>query len=386
MKNKATILLAMTIAIALILTGCGTRKNKTSEATGGTPTPSGTSASANTGNSKTTKVTLAIATKDLNIGYPFATLPLAMGWYKEEGLDVDVVLGNSSAGTIQLLMSGKANLGVLVPDTAIMSTINEKTPIKSLYPVSRLNGYDFIVKSDSKIQKVDDLKGKTIGQPDLGAGTVPYSHARYKEAGFKTEDVKEIAVGYGAQAFEALKNGTIDAYVTFTSGYANSVASGYNFHKLPLADWQTNMYNYNLYATTDYTGANSEIVKKIGRAFAKATVFLQANPEAAVRIFWDQYPERAPKDKNDPKALSADLEILKGQMFDMRIGELPVDFKWGSQTLDTWKFQQQYLFDNGLIKTQKDPSVFYDDSFKNAYTEFDVKAIVQQAKSWKAKK
>jgi hypothetical protein len=73
-------------------------------------------------------------------------------------------------------------------------------------------------------------------------------------------------------------------------------------------------------------------------------------------------------------------------MFDMRIGELPVDFKWGSQTLETWKFQQQYLFDNGLIKTQMDPSVFYDDSFKNAYTDFDVKAIVQQAKSWKAKK
>ena len=42
---------------------------------------------------KPIKVTYAVATRDLNVGYPFATLPLALGYFAEEGLEVEVVPG-----------------------------------------------------------------------------------------------------------------------------------------------------------------------------------------------------------------------------------------------------------------------------------------------------
>ncbi|WP_407270072.1 ABC transporter substrate-binding protein [Radiobacillus sp. PE A8.2] len=363
-KKRALVLILALISV-LVFSGCA------SDAAQG----------ANEGGEKT-KVTLAIATKDINIGYPFATLPLAMGWFEEEGLDVTLVPGDSSQGVVQLLESGKADLGVMTTTTGAMATIKEGIPIKSVYGISIRNGDRFVVMADSGIEDVKDLEGKKLGVPDLGSGQVGYAHVRFDEAGVPLDSVEEISVGYGAQAYEALKKGTVDAYVTWASAFALGKTSGYDIKGLPMADWQNDMYNFNLYAADDYIDENSEIIGKIGRAFAKASVFIKTNPEAAVKIFWDQYPERAPKDLDDATALNNELEVLKAQMGDMRVEELPVDYHWGSQEAKAWDFLQQYLYDTNMIEDTIDSSKLFDNSVQDEFINFDVNEIVKQAEEW----
>jgi len=276
------------------------------------------------------KVTYAVATADLNIGYPYATLPRALSYFEQEGLDVDVVPGQSSATIVQLLLSGRADVGLAQPDPVVIQRVHNKLPLVSFYAVCRRGTNRFIVNPDAPIQSVHDLKGKTVGVNDLGSGGVTFLRARLKEAGMTVKDVQLISVGYGTPSFEALKNKTVDAEVSFTGGIARQRMAGYAVRVLPTTEDEMDQYSFNLFATQSFITNNPDVIAKIGRATAKATVFLMTNPDAAVRVFWKQYPDRAPKDPNDPKALQNDLAIIESQIRDMAADQLPVDFEWGA--------------------------------------------------------
>lgn len=327
------------------------------------------------------KVTYAIATADLNVGYPFATLPKALGYFDQEGLDVNIVPGQSSVATAQLLLTGRADIGVAIPDPVMIQRANANVQLLTFYPVSRRGSARIVVLPDSPIQKIADLKGRKLGLPDLGAGSLVWLRARMKELGMGANDVQLIATGYGTPSFEALKNGAVDANLSFTGGVARQQAAGYALRMLPQLEAEKEQYSYNLIATQKYIDDNPDVIAKIGRATAKATVFLKTNPEAAVKIFWKQYPDRAPKDANDRKAFENDLTILKGQMSDMAADELPVDYKWGSQDPAIWAKMQGFLVDGGQIQKPIDPALYFTGRFEADYLKFDVNAIVQAAKA-----
>lgn len=327
------------------------------------------------------EVTYAIATKDLNVGYPFATLPKALGYFEEEGLDVNIVPGQSSSATAQLLLTGRADIGVAQPDPVMIQRAKENIPLVSFYPVSRRGTNRFIVNPDSPIQSIQDFKGKKVGVTDLGSGSVTYLKSRLKAAGMSEDDVTMIVTGYGTPGFEALKNGVVDVGISFTGGIARQKVAGYELRMLPNTEAEENQYSYNLFATEEYIEENPDVIEGIGRATAKATVFLKTNPEAAVRAFWKAYPDRAPKDPNDREALERDLAILKAQIHDMAADELPADFAWGSQEEAVFTQMQDYLVEAGSIADPIDPKKFYINEFAAKYVDFDPAPIIEQAKN-----
>ena len=329
------------------------------------------------------KITYAIATADLNIGYPYATLAKALGYFEQEGLDVEIVPGQSSAAVAQLLLSGRADVGLAQPDPVVIQRVNNKIPLVSFYAVCRHGTNRFVVNPDSPIQSVRDLKGKRVGVNDLGSGGVIYLRARLKEAGMSLNDVQLISVGYGTPFFEALKNNNVDAEVSFTGGIARQQMAGYAVRVLPATPDEMNQYSFDLFATQSFIDKNPDVIAKIGRATAKATVFLMTNPEAAVRVFWKQYPDRAPKDMNDPKALANDLAIIKAQIHDMAADQLPVDFKWGSQQAAIFDKIEAYLADAGQISKPIAATDLFTNAFADQYNQFDHPVIVNQAQNWK---
>jgi len=329
------------------------------------------------------KITYAIATADLNIGYPFATLAKALGYFQQEGLDVDIVPGQSSAAVAQLLLSGRADVGLAQPDPVVIQRANNRIPLVSFYAVCRRGTNRFVVNPDSPIQSVRDLKGKKVGVNDLGSGGVTYLRARLKEAGMSPNDVQLMSVGYGTPFFEALKNHNVDAEVNFTGGIAREQNAGYAVRMLPATPDEMNQYSFNLFATQSFIDKNPVTIAEIGRATAKATVFLMTNPEAAVRIFWKQYPDRAPKNLNDPKALQTDLAIVKAEIHEMAADELPASFQWGSQDAATFAKIEASLGDAGQISKPVAPADFFTNAFTDKYNQFDRKAVINQAKNWK---
>jgi NitT/TauT family transport system substrate-binding protein len=328
------------------------------------------------------KVTYAVATADLNVGYPFATLPAGLGYFKQEGLDVNVVPGQSSASVIQLLVSGRADVGVVIPDPAITQRANNGVPLVSVYAVSRRAGGGLAVREDSDIHDLPDLKGSNIGTPDYGGGGYYALQRDLEDAGLSMDQVHLIATGYGTPGYEALARGKVAASQFFTAAYVRAQLAGYKFRLLPKSDADTNKYNYNIYARADFIKKHPDIIIGIGRATAKATVFLKENPEAGVKMFWKQYPDRAPKDPNDKTALHNDLALIRGEMYDMATDAHPFDFAWGSQDADQFAKLEKNLEDGGIVKKHVDPNQLFTSAYAPRYTNFDVEAVRAQARAF----
>lgn len=374
-KGRRRVLGAAVLAIAaMVVSGCAASSGSTGE--------KGAAASGS-GSSAKVKIVYAVATKVLNSGYPFATLPKALGYFDQEGLDVQIVPGESSATTLQLLASGKADIGVVVPNAAMTQTATGALDVRSFYAVSRQNSNYFAVNPDSPIKSVKDLKGKKLGVAALGSGANVFAESAEKLAGVDPSSVQEVNVGYGTPAYQALKDGQVDAYTIISSFNAQAKNAGYNFRLLPNPENVKNLFSYDLYATSKFIKDHPDVIARFGRATAKATVFLKTNPEAAVKIFWKQYPDQAPKNQSDPAALKADLNIVEGQMSDMQANDHPVDFAWGSQDTDTWKRMQDYLVAGKQIDKPIDVSGYFTSKYQDQYMKFDVQAVVKQAKDWK---
>lgn len=325
------------------------------------------------------KVTLAVATQDINIGYQYATLPVAMGCYRKEGLEVNLVPGKDSASVAQLLVAGRAQLGLINPDAGVAVAAKGGPGIKSVYAVSRVSSYKVVVLEDSPVKKFKDVSGKRVGQLAIGSGGTTYSKVYYDHQGIDPKSVEEVVVGYSAPAMDALKKGKIDAYVTFSSMLPRLRAEGYKFRVLPDPDFQDDTYGWDMYASDKTIKSNREVIEKVGRCFAKATVFMKADPTKAVKEFWRAFPDRAPKDQKDPTALKNDLAIQQAQSTDMLVPKVDYDFAWGSQQKAVWQRTIEYLTVGGVLKKKVTPDQLYDDSFTKAYNDFDRDEVISKA-------
>jgi NitT/TauT family transport system substrate-binding protein len=92
-----------------------------------------------------------------------AALHLAQekGWYKEEGLLVDVQDGRGSGNTLQLVNAGQIDVGQVQVGLITQARANGAT-VKSFADFGRRTDLAVLVDRDSPITKVADFKGKSV--------------------------------------------------------------------------------------------------------------------------------------------------------------------------------------------------------------------------------
>ena len=121
------------------------------------------------------------------------------GLYEKIGLDPEFLFISGSAATLQLLISGDADIG----NIGILEFIASKKKQPTL-PLSVVYCHDYRgVVCDGRARgqpdkSVADLKGKSVGVLSLAAGTVPTLKAMAREAGIDPALHQFVAVGADA--------------------------------------------------------------------------------------------------------------------------------------------------------------------------------------------
>src|SRR5438128_855904 len=123
------------------------------------------------------KVVFAVTTKDISVGHAaHSSLPTALGYWKDEGLDVSVTSVEGSVAGMQQLAAGNIHVVSLGPEEIVIGR-EKGIRIKGFYVQARETIFRIVVPTESEIQSVRDLKGKTIGVPTLASGSVPFTKA-----------------------------------------------------------------------------------------------------------------------------------------------------------------------------------------------------------------
>jgi NitT/TauT family transport system substrate-binding protein len=157
------------------------------------------------------KVTIAVGGKNLLYYLPL-TVAEQKGFFKDEGLDVEIVDFAGGARALQAVVGGSAD----VVSGAFEHNINMQAkgqPMKAFVLQGRAPQIVLAVstKTMPNFTSVADLKGKKIGVTAPGSSTNIMANFVLAKSGLKPADVSYVGVGASQGAVAALRSGQIDA-------------------------------------------------------------------------------------------------------------------------------------------------------------------------------
>jgi NitT/TauT family transport system substrate-binding protein len=157
------------------------------------------------------KVTIAVGGKNLLYYLPL-TIAEQKGFFKDEGLDVEIVDFAGGARALQAVVGGSAD----VVSGAFEHTLNMQAkgqPMTAFVLQGRAPQIVLAVstKTMPNFKSVADLKGKKIGVTAPGSSTSIMSNFVLAKAALKPTDVSYVGVGASQGAVAAMRAGQIDA-------------------------------------------------------------------------------------------------------------------------------------------------------------------------------
>ncbi len=157
------------------------------------------------------KLTLAVGGKNLLYYLPL-TIAEQLGYFKAEGLELQIVDFAGGSQALRALVGGSAD----VVSGAFEHTVNMQAKGQRLRAVVLMGRAPQIVlgvnpKTMAGFKTVADLKGKKIGVTAPGSSTNVMTNFVLAKAGLKPSDVSIIGVGAGNGAVAAMRAGQIDA-------------------------------------------------------------------------------------------------------------------------------------------------------------------------------
>ncbi len=157
------------------------------------------------------KLTLGVGGKALLYYLPL-TVAERKGFFKEQGLDVEINDFAGGAKSLQALVGGSVD----VVTGAYEHTIRMQAKGQDIRAVIELGRFPAIAIGVSKAKAASykspaDLKGMKIGVTAPGSSTNMLANFVLATAGLTPQDVSFIGVGSAASAVAAMRNGQIDA-------------------------------------------------------------------------------------------------------------------------------------------------------------------------------
>lgn len=222
-----------------------------------------------------------------------AITPVAVGiekgFYKDEGLKVDVILPPDSQTTARLLSVGQADIG-FEATTDVVFGAEQGLPIVSVGVYAQHNNWGLFGRPGEPV-KLEELKGKSIGifTDSWTKAMMPFV---YKAGGITENDVKLII----AQDSDTplLLAGKIDI-ATNTSNYlVPTVQTQLRKDPTALIGKEAGVPDIPIWAytaSTDYLSKHGDIAKKWMKATVKATQWAAEHPDDAAQIVTKAYPD-----------------------------------------------------------------------------------------------
>jgi ABC-type nitrate/sulfonate/bicarbonate transport system substrate-binding protein len=251
-------------------------------------------------------------------------IPQRLGFYKEEGLDVDVIVTRGTV-TTQVVVSGAVDYsnGGSIP--AMLGGARLKILL-----ISTDKPAQYLVTS-AKISQLKQLVGKTIAVSDSAGNSILILRELLAKNGVPFDSVQLRALGEQAMRLGALLSGTVDA--TLVSYGAAQHAQNKGFRILAYSGDYVSSLSANLETTDDKIQNSPDEVYRVVKATLKGQLFFHRNANEATKFvmevlrlahvneateFWTERTKQASElakiGRASDEALATNIDRVKDQM------------------------------------------------------------------------
>lgn len=259
------------------------------------------------------------------------------GYFKEEGVEVDLFQFGSAAEGLAALKAEKLDVGTFGTTAPLLfiSKGSEFTFIGGM-----MIGGQAIIARPERLAELSGknlkvYKGKKVGLVKLSTGDVIFKGALKKAGIDYKKDITFVELGTVASVVEAVKKGSVDAGLVYPPHY--SLAEKNYGLKVThyIEDFYPDYTCCRIVAHTKQVNASPDTYRKFLAALIRAYRFYKTNPDETVKIY--------------AKALKIDEDIIRNETYFKKVADSnPDPLRKG--ILDFW----QHILDAGYI-TQNYP-------------------------------
>lgn len=223
-------------------------------------------------------VAVRIAYPTLGAGVAPIWITKEAGFFKQEGLEVELVYIQGGTTVVQAMVGGDVPVAYVNADTAVTSRLGG-ADVRIVLQASNL--IDGLFVTARGITNPQQLRGQKVAVNRIG--DISYFAAQFalRQLGLNPErDVTMLQIGGTPDRFAALKAGSIQGAVMNYMMARQAKGLGFNI----LANIQMD-YPYNAIATTGrFIQQREEIVQRIVRAFVRGVHYFKTNRPESNRI------------------------------------------------------------------------------------------------------
>ena len=272
------------------------------------------------------------------------------GYYKDEGIDLDIISGSGSSDTIKQIGSKAVEFG-LVDALVLVQGAQQRVPAKSIAAYYQLTPIVLISPQAKPVTNPRQLlDGVKLGSKK-GSATFQGLIALLAANNMTLEQIKLVDIGFGVQPLLVKQ---VDAIMGFSMNEPiEAESAGMAVSLMRISDYGVNTYGLTIAANPDFMQQKPEVVKAFMKATLRSVAETIKDPAAAVGAVTAAVAEIDAK--RETKVLEHTLPYWQSKETDTG--------GFGVQTEQRWRDTIEVARKLGLIES----ALKTEDVFTNAY-------------------
>jgi NitT/TauT family transport system substrate-binding protein len=249
---------------------------------------------------------MVVGVSTVNVAFLPIYLTQDKGFFKDEGLDVLVVMFTAGATNLQAMIGGDVQIMAGgVPETVLARAGG--ADIKNFWAIS--NVMPFQIYGSAKLKSLEQSKGKKFAISRFGSLSEFLTRSALKHSGVDPKDVTMLQIGATPARFTTLASGIVDATILWFPVTERAKAAGMN-KLFDLKDLYPNWTNVGFIARENWLAKEKEQTTKFLRAYQRGIRYTRENRHDGIRTLekyvglnaaeaaagYDEYRESFPLD------------------------------------------------------------------------------------------
>jgi NitT/TauT family transport system substrate-binding protein len=222
---------------------------------------------------------IVVGVSTVNVAFLPIYLTQDKGFFKDEGMDVLVVMFNAGATNMQALIGGDVQIMAGgVPETVLARA--RGADIKNFWAIS--NVMPFQIYGSPALKSLKDSKGKKFAISRFGSLSEFLTRSALRQAGVDPKDVTMLQIGATPARFTTLATGMVDATILWFPVTERAKAVGMN-KLFDLKDLYPNWTNVGFIARETWLAREKEQTARFLRAYQRGVKYTRENREDGIR-------------------------------------------------------------------------------------------------------
>lgn len=215
------------------------------------------------------------------------------GYFKEAGIDVDIILGSGTDGSLKAVTSGQAQFALIDMTGGMINAGNGKfDTVKTIAAIHQQTLVAIMAIEGKGVAQPKDLVGKKLGAATASVNQLLFP-AYAKLAGFSDKDVELVNMA-PASLGTALAANQVGAVSTFLIGKQGLEAATKNkLTVLPYSDYLRDLFGNSLITSDEIVTKNPDLAKRFREALLKGLTYTIEHAEEAADIMIKDQPKAA---------------------------------------------------------------------------------------------